>query len=133
MSRRRDVMAMKCSYEPETRCISVIVWRDAAGNVDVLGVTPSVVRAYRTDTVIWDLISNIDGIKVEVKSFTRRRQKSEPMVKPPKGGNAKTNHKTGGHITCPIETDTDTGDFKYEIWLDGQLAHDPELQIREKP
>jgi hypothetical protein len=133
MSRRRDVMAMKCSYEPETRCISVVVWRNEADKVDVLGVTPSVVRAYRTDTVIWDLISNIDGVKVEVKRFTRRSQKATRLANPPKGGAAKTNHKTGGHIKCPIQINTDTGNLKYEIWIDGQLAYDPELQIREKP
>jgi hypothetical protein len=126
-------MAMKCSYEPETRCISVVVWRNAAGGVDVLGVTPSVARAYQTDTVIWDLISNVDGIKVEVKNFTRRKNKSEPMVKPPKDGAGKTNLEKGGHIKCPTDVETDTGDFKYEIWVNGALALDPELQIREKP
>jgi hypothetical protein len=122
-------MAMRFKYDSETRCITVYVWRHVLGDTEVLGVTPSVMRAYRTDDIVWDVISNVEGIKVEVKNFTRVRQREIPMVKPPKGGDTKT--KKGAHIKAKVDPDTDTGDFKYEIYLDGKIAFDPVVQIRE--
>jgi hypothetical protein len=121
-------MAMKVRYEAETRCISVFVSRDASG-VSVLGVTPSTLRAYRTDEVVWDLISNVDNVKVEVKNFTLTTKRLPPGAKPPKGGHTTT--KKGARIKEKVETDTDIGNFKYEIWLDGVMAFDPVLQIRD--
>ncbi len=124
---------MAAPYRPQPRCIAVFI-RRVDGNLIVTGVTPSIMRVYRGDEVIWDVICEEDGVEVSVVNFKPTRG-FLPSCKPWLGDDAQRRAKTrkngGTRIGDRVRGTADRCDLEYEIRLNNALALDPEIQIRE--
>lgn len=122
------------AYKPQPRCIAVFV-RRIGGQPVVVGVTPSIQMAYRGDEVIWDIICDEDGIEVQIGGFTPKAALAakQPWKKTDADRKTKTKQDGSASIGDEVTDDADPGDFEYSITLNGSLALDPEVRIRETP
>lgn len=125
---------MVAPYKPQPRCIAVLI-RRVAGIPMVVGVTPSVLRAYRGDEVIWDLVCDEDEIDVNIVNFTpigdEYRPSGLPWVGDDAGRRARTRKHGGAQIKDKVRADAEQCDLMYEVRLNSEKALDPEIQIRD--
>ncbi len=87
--------------------------------------------AYPGDLLVWDVVSDVNAV-VSLGGFRRKGgSKGDKTLRlMGKKADRRTEGKNG-RIIDGVRLDAERGVYKYDILIDGRVALDPELQIRE--
>ncbi len=87
--------------------------------------------AYPGDLLVWDVVGN-GRAEVSLRGFKRKgKAKGDSTLKLMGEAAHRRTGTRNGRIIDGVRLDAGKGNYKYDILIDGKLALDPDLQIRE--
>jgi hypothetical protein len=92
---------------------------------------PDKFKARKGDKIVWDIEfeKGAEGVEVSLRNF---KHKEKPHIPDPFEGNVndRKNRPDTKKIRDKVKSHAETGPYKYDIHLDGRLALDPEIMIK---